>query len=185
MKIRKGFISNSSSSSFICDVCGDNQSGWDLSIRDAGMYRCENDHTFCDTHKEKPTEEAATKWINSGGYGAKSYNEWYSNAKEDGEIDEDFSNVELVTMFAFEDCNNDPDEVPSVFCPICGMKHVTDGELLLYLLKKSGISKQEVVAEIKSRFNDYRDFYAELFSKTAEPAQGISQDDFMLFLMKK
>ena len=32
MKIRAGFVSNSSSSSFICDVCGDEVSGVDISL---------------------------------------------------------------------------------------------------------------------------------------------------------
>ena len=50
MKIRKGFVSNSSSSSFICDVCGTAESGWDYSLSDAGMYECENGHTFCESH---------------------------------------------------------------------------------------------------------------------------------------
>jgi hypothetical protein len=50
MKIRKGFVSNSSSSSFICDVCGTAESGRDYSLEDAGMYECENGHIFCDTH---------------------------------------------------------------------------------------------------------------------------------------
>ncbi|MCK9369184.1 hypothetical protein M0R04_04535 [Candidatus Dojkabacteria bacterium] len=50
MKIRKGFVSNSSSSSFICDVCGFVESGYDMSLYDAEMYQCENGHTFCNKH---------------------------------------------------------------------------------------------------------------------------------------
>lgn len=50
MKIRKGFVSNSSSSSFVCDVCNHNISGWDLSLYEAGMYQCINGHTFCEDH---------------------------------------------------------------------------------------------------------------------------------------
>ena len=29
MKVRIGFVSNSSSSSFVCDVCGEHAEGWD------------------------------------------------------------------------------------------------------------------------------------------------------------
>jgi len=47
LKIRKGFISNSSSTSFICEVCGECVSGMDMSLDEAEMYVCENGHTFC------------------------------------------------------------------------------------------------------------------------------------------
>ena len=51
MKIRKGFVSNSSSSSFVCEICGQAESGYDMGLEEAGMVRCINDHIFC-------TEEA-------------------------------------------------------------------------------------------------------------------------------
>ena len=50
MKIRSGFVSNSSSSSFICDVSGAIISGYDLSLRDAEMNRCVNRHCFSDEY---------------------------------------------------------------------------------------------------------------------------------------
>lgn len=50
MKIRKGFVSNSSSSSFICDVCGETAEGWDLCLSEAEMCECENGHIFCEDH---------------------------------------------------------------------------------------------------------------------------------------
>ena len=50
MKIRTGFVSNSSSESFLCEVCGDIRSGWDASLRDVGMEMCEHYHYFCSEH---------------------------------------------------------------------------------------------------------------------------------------
>jgi hypothetical protein len=50
MKIRKYFVSNSSSSSYICDVCGHEESGWDLGLSDADMVECEHGHIFCVDH---------------------------------------------------------------------------------------------------------------------------------------
>jgi len=47
MKIRTGFVSNSSSSSFTCEICGRTESGWDAGVRDFDMWECENGHIFC------------------------------------------------------------------------------------------------------------------------------------------
>jgi hypothetical protein len=46
MKIRKGFVSNSSSSSFICDITGGIEAGYDMSLDESGMVECEKGHTF-------------------------------------------------------------------------------------------------------------------------------------------
>ena len=46
MKIRSGFVSNSSSSSFVCDLTGSKESGWDASPLDCGFYKCSKGHTF-------------------------------------------------------------------------------------------------------------------------------------------
>jgi hypothetical protein len=46
MKTRKGFVSNSSSSSFICNICGKSEGGYDISLDDAGMCGCEGGHVF-------------------------------------------------------------------------------------------------------------------------------------------
>lgn len=47
MKIRKGFVSNSSSSSFICEVCENIESERDADLGDLGMCECVNGHTMC------------------------------------------------------------------------------------------------------------------------------------------
>jgi len=46
MKIRKGFVSNSSSSSFICDICGGSEGGYDVCLSDVDMICCESGHIF-------------------------------------------------------------------------------------------------------------------------------------------
>jgi hypothetical protein len=40
MKIRAGFVSNSSSSSFICELTGRVEEGYDLGLEDANMVVC-------------------------------------------------------------------------------------------------------------------------------------------------
>jgi hypothetical protein len=50
MKTRMGFVSNSSSSSFMCDVCGCIESGMDASPADLGMVECSEGHVLCTSH---------------------------------------------------------------------------------------------------------------------------------------
>ena len=53
MKVSSGFVSNSSTSSFICQICGEEAVGRDLSLYDADMFCCENGHTMCQEHAIK------------------------------------------------------------------------------------------------------------------------------------
>jgi hypothetical protein len=60
MKTRNGFVSNSSSSSFICDVCSGVESGWDACLSEMEMFDCENGHTVhesCAVNFEAPDED--------------------------------------------------------------------------------------------------------------------------------
>jgi hypothetical protein len=50
MKTRLGFVSNSSSSSYTCQICHRTESGMDLGYYDAGMWQCKLGHTFCAEH---------------------------------------------------------------------------------------------------------------------------------------
>ena len=55
MKIRTGFVSNSSSSSFVCCVCGSEASGMDMCLGDIDMVECTNGHIFCQDHLDTPS----------------------------------------------------------------------------------------------------------------------------------
>lgn len=47
MKTRQSFVANSSSSSFICDLCGETFEGMDACPSDFEHYTCVNEHIFC------------------------------------------------------------------------------------------------------------------------------------------
>jgi len=58
MKIRQGFVSNSSSSSFICPACKDVFEIMDGSPDESlEFFVCENNHPFCHKHEEMIGEE--------------------------------------------------------------------------------------------------------------------------------
>jgi len=54
MKIRKHFISNSSTSSSVCDVCNEDFAGMDLSVYDVEHLRCENNYIICENSVVNP-----------------------------------------------------------------------------------------------------------------------------------
>lgn len=61
MKIRKSFVTNSSSSSYICDICGEQFSGWDASLSDFDLVECVNGHVFCMNHSKNLKEPEETE----------------------------------------------------------------------------------------------------------------------------
>ena len=57
MKIREGFVSNSSSSSFICGVCNRIAEGFDWNNSAGGVVTCERGHQFCYDHSLNKDDE--------------------------------------------------------------------------------------------------------------------------------
>ena len=152
MKIRSGFVSNSSSSSFTCGVCGETQSGMDLSMQ------CENGHTFCESHQlaadEVSLEDKRMKLVdnvNDSLY-------YKSNPK--------LKEAELVSI---AECSED--EVNEAYedvicedghsaqeCPICTFNELDTAAALAYLLKRNGLNKKDLLAELKEKFPTFAEF---------------------------
>ena len=150
MKIRNGFVSNSSSSSYTCDVCHRTESGYDASLSDFGMTECENGHTFCDSHGKKKSSIDADvlRAIMSKGASAGDVAKWANMSKDDllDEFDEWLADG--------DGCYSYPKEL----CPICMMIKVPDETLLKYVIEKSGKSRKDWEAELKAEYPTYDDF---------------------------
>lgn len=130
MKIRNGFVSNSSSSSFICDVCGYESGGYgDASLADVDMCVCENDHLFCSQHAVNTDRFVFIKNTNRRSY----------DSFEEALMD-------------------DRHNIPEIYCPICSLKKITDDDMLKYLLKKYHTNKEEVSDEIREIYKTYTNF---------------------------
>lgn len=63
MKYRSDFVTNSSSSSYTCDICGRTESGWDMGLSEAEMVECVNGHIFCADEMLELSKEQLIKAI--------------------------------------------------------------------------------------------------------------------------
>lgn len=110
MKIRHGFVSNSSSSSFICDLSGQTESGMDCNLTDFGMVECVKGHCFI--YEGFPEVE---DWVATSDHD-------YDENNEDECAEEDGGGY-----IYNSECNYN---MPSKYCPICqkdkkAMKQIT------------------------------------------------------------
>ena len=157
MKIRSGFVSNSSSSSFICDVCGREESGYDISLCDCEMRQCRTGHTFCVDESVCEPADLDTEVIRKMLIEDEKKRTW----RKPDEIERKVADLELMSadQLAEEAGEISDYEVPNVCCPVCQMQVVTDADMLKYLIKKQNATKKELVVKIQTEFDeDYTAF---------------------------
>lgn len=149
MKIRKGFVSNSSSSSFICEICGHTESGYDMPLEDMGFVHCVNEHIFCDEHlinTEKGVETVE---------GENFVLEPHCPICQFQE----YSQYELA-WFLLKEYGIPKD---NVFQEIKAVnkrrKKLYDYEYIEYVFKKHNLNDDIVLSSLKERFETYSNFY--------------------------
>ena len=157
MKYRKDFVTNSSSSSYVCEICGRTECGMDMGLSEAGMYECVNGHTFCkDEALEKPSKEEMVKEILENEWNVRhDYRENVDVVTTEEELramDDD----ELFDNFMVESGNYG---VPESMCPICQFVEYSEYDLSAFLLKEYGVSRGEVFAEVKKLNKRRRKLY--------------------------
>lgn len=173
MKIRSGFVSNSSSSSFLCSVCGQIESSMDASPDDFGMKTCVNDHCFhegCFKQSGRGYVSERQRYLNmlksliakTQISIKKRHNEYllrqldsytkYADILESG-TEDDYYDAEDYLHDIRSDNGVSDDE-----CPICSFAAFDPAVMLKYICKSRGISQEDVEKEIRGTFNSYVDY---------------------------
>lgn len=180
MKKRLGFVSNSSSSSFVCLVSGQIESGMDAGLGDFEMCECTDGHVFGDQYlltgidvraiKLSLTQDAERYLDNNDPSKVKirddrhrEYLEKYfperkeTCAKQVAWVNNFTGDdaMDLVHEYAeeFGDYGDWRYETPSAFCPICSLTHVQDSDLLSYMLAVAGETREALVAKVQEKFS--------------------------------
>jgi hypothetical protein len=153
MKIRQGFVSNSSSSSFICDICGMVEAGHDSqSNEDYGLVQCINDHTFCedeaydleDGEETMVEDEWGDERLAEGCCPICCFDVGYTS-----ELDAYFKKITKVTE------ENVLQYIREKHPKRTGLY---DSEYIDFHLMTRGICRSDLLAQLKTEFKTYKEF---------------------------
>jgi len=148
MKIRNGFVSNSSSSSFVCCVCARSEVVYDGSLGDVGMAQCVNGHTICQ-------EELLEGHDDSGSY--ESYYEVSSDYCPVCQFKES-SSVDMAKYLLKETKIPRDEAFAEVKKVNKRRKKLYDHEYILYTCQKANIDGTKLLPTIREKFKTYDDF---------------------------
>lgn len=151
MKTRKSFVANSSSSSFVCEICGDSEVYYD-SVSDVGGCYCVNGHCICEEHLLNDDELSDEEQDNAD----------YSNSKP-------ASSCPICTF----QCYSEPEMVQylkkiygvseqEVFEEIKKLnkrrKRLYDGEYIKEVFNRHCLTEDIIMNDIRSKFNSHEEF---------------------------
>ena len=150
-------MSNSSSSSFLCNVCGRMESGYDASPGDFMMYEGICGHTFCQSEINTTfTLKELLESVEELGYNCSlsdvvdEIKEKISECGESSLCDDEFRErmLDIITS------EIGSSEMIRCACPICSLKYIPVEDRYYYLLRKFNLNDTEIENEINSKFNN-------------------------------
>ena len=162
MKYRSSFVTNSSSSSFICEVCGHSEVVYDGDRNDE-FVRCEKGHEFCIEHmvSEQDVNVLREKLIQIINENIQDYtnDDYYKSRPEKQkqyikEKQEELANIPDMDEDEIYDAlrEYDQNDIPASSCPICTLDHIDSSKIVSYIVKTQGKSNKEFETEIRSKF---------------------------------
>lgn len=152
MKIRTGFVSNSSSSSYVCDVCGNAETVWDGALSDAGFCKCEKGHVICEEHVGKNNILSAEDIV---------------ELARNRTLGDDWYQDEILAYLGDRDVGgalNIAEEyimergLPSAACPVCMLKKPGKEVLLAYALYKLEATDEGLAKSMRDEFGTLENF---------------------------
>lgn len=151
-------MTNSSSSSYVCEICGRQESGFDLGLSDADMMACVNGHVFCtDEVLDYPNKKELIQMILENKWNK---DVWDSKAHTSRDYsEEELKEMNKDTLFEKFCSEGGYYDVPECVCPICQFHEYSQPDMVAFLLKEYGISKDEVFAEVKKLNRRRRKLY--------------------------
>ena len=128
----------------MCDVCSCIESGYDASLSDFEMTRCQMGHTFCNSHVPNKAKEPTLNEMKEALKKSKYYSDYAD--EDDDSVEEGYD--EMIHEEGSSSLN----------CPICQLVELPDSQMVSYLLYKLSVKRTDIVAEVKSAFGTYEKF---------------------------
>ena len=141
MKIRLGFVSNSSSSSFICIICGHSEVSYDNSPEELGFAEeCQNGHVYCVDHAFEVTTEMRRKFLLK----EPDFKVRVKNGEDIEELYEEWKSDDCITAY--------------VECPVCTLKNILYKDFIKFVCRKFKTTETKIGNEIRSKYKNLKEF---------------------------
>jgi hypothetical protein len=167
-KYKLDFVTNSSSTSYICEISGERESGMDADAEDLGFYLCSNGHEYLEKyrldHKKFFPKEKAIEFLEEIIKESKCtdktgrYKEYLEKLKIDNEFADEIIG-DLTEERSFGRCSDG--DGSTILCPICQMEYIRDKDMLKFFLKLNG-KREDVVKLMKKQYSTYEDMRRDL-----------------------
>lgn len=170
MKIRLGFVSNSSTSSYICTCCNYVEAGYDMCREEAEFKMCENGHDLC--YSCAPANADVISYVdNMSGKDLLHFLEKADNTYSDYNVDkiiafcENLDNKKLkekvkdLSIPAAEQQELESflsTRIPEELCCICTLKSLDDYTAGRYLLVRNHMTYKDLINDVQESFKNHQ-----------------------------